>query len=50
MKKCGKMGEGVSESEKKWYFCLSVGMSGKRGEGVGESVDRIDITTKRTGR
>ena len=37
MKKCGKGGERVSENEKEWYFCLSVGRSGKRGEGVGES-------------
>ena len=33
----GKGGEGVGESEIEWYFCLSVGRSGKRGEGVGES-------------
>jgi len=30
-------GEGVGESGKEWYFCLSVGRSGKRGEGMGES-------------
>ena len=27
----------MSESGKEWYFCLSVGRSGKRGEGVGDS-------------
>ena len=36
MNECRKGGEGVGESEKEWYFCLSVGRSGKRGEGVGE--------------
>ena len=25
-------GEGVGESGKEWYFCLSVGKSGKRGK------------------
>ena len=34
--KCGKGGEGVGDGEKEWYFYLSVGRSGKRGEGVGE--------------
>ena len=28
-------GGGVSESEKEWYFCLSVGKSGKKGERMG---------------
>ena len=37
MKECRKWGEGVGESEKEWYFCLSVRRSGKRGEKVGES-------------
>ena len=37
MKECGKGGEGVGESGKAWYFCLNVGRSGKRGEGVDES-------------
>jgi len=37
MKECGKGNEGVGESGKEWYFCLSVGRSGKRGEEVGES-------------
>ena len=32
------MGEGVGESGKEWYFCLSVGRSGKRGERVDEYV------------
>ena len=32
MKECGKGGEGVGENGKKWYFCLSVGRSGKRGK------------------
>ena len=36
MKECGKGGERVGESGKEWYFCLSVGRSEKRGEGVGE--------------
>ena len=36
MKECGKWGEGVGESGKEWYFCLSVGRSGKRGERVSE--------------
>ena len=31
MKECGKGGEGMGESGKEWYFCLSVGRSGKRG-------------------
>ena len=35
--KCGKGREGVGENRKEWYFCLSVGRSGKRGGGVGES-------------
>jgi len=35
MKECGKGREGVGESGKEWYFCLSVRRSGKRGEGVG---------------
>ena len=37
MKECGKGWEGVGKSGKEWYFCLSVGRSGKRGERVGES-------------
>ena len=32
MKECGKGGEEVGESEKEWYFCLSVRKSGKRGK------------------
>ena len=32
MKEYGKGGEGVGESGKKWYFCLSVGKSGNGGE------------------
>ena len=30
MKECGKGGERVGESGKKWYFCLSVRRSGRR--------------------
>ena len=37
MKECGKGGKGGDESGKEWYFCLSVGRNGKRGERVGES-------------
>ena len=37
MKECVKEGEGVGDSGKELYFCLSVGRSGKMGEGVGES-------------
>ena len=32
MKECAKWGEGVCESGKKWYFCLSVGKSGNGGK------------------
>ena len=35
--RCGNEWEEVGECEKEWYFLLSVGRSGKRGEGVGES-------------
>ena len=40
MKECGKGGEGVSDSGKEWYCCLSVGKSrneGKEWVGVGRS-------------
>ena len=36
MKECGKGGEGVGESGKELYFCLSVGRGGKEWVRVGE--------------
>ena len=45
--RCRKEWEEVGECGKEWYFFLSVGRSGKRGE-EWVSVSRIDITTKRT--
>ena len=38
----------MGESGNEWYFCLSVGRSGKRGK-EWVSMGRVDITTKRTG-